>query len=76
MAKSKSKNQKKVSSQKPSHEHKKKILLKGIAMHVLTYIIIGAILIMLGVPFYIVFIISMVLLWGLFVLSYAMWNEK
>ena len=57
-------------------EHKKKALFKGIATHILTYIILCGFLVILGVPLYISFILFMVLAWGLFVLSYAMWNKK
>ncbi len=70
MAKSKSNK----SSKKPAS--KKTTLIKGISMHVLTYVILCGILVMIGVPLYISAIIFFVLLWGLFVLSYAMWHEK
>lgn len=84
MAKSKSKKTskkpigepvKKVSV-KTSHKPKKEVLLKGITMHLLTYVIICAALIMMGVPLYISLIVFIVLVWGMFVLSYALWNEK
>ncbi len=52
------------------------ILLKGAALHLFTYIILCGILVMLGVPIYMAFIVFMVLAWGLFVLSYALWNQK
>lgn len=88
MAKSKSKKVSKKTSKKPaeeqvkevskktSHKPKKEVLLKGIAMHLLTYVIICAVLIMMGVPLYIALIVFIVLVWGMFVLSYALWYEK
>ena len=45
MAKSKSKKASKPTTQKTSSKPKKEVLLKGIALHLLTYIIICAVLI-------------------------------
>lgn len=59
------------------HMHdKKKVLLKGIGIHILTYLAISLILTGLGVPFFVVFLVFMMLVWGLLVLSYAYYFHK
>ncbi|MBT3720189.1 hypothetical protein HN789_03365 [archaeon] len=57
-------------------EHKKEVLLKGIGLHLLTYLVICIILLLIGVPLYIAVMLFMVLIWGLFVLSYALVNKN
>ena len=52
-------------------KEKKQVMVKGIGMHIGVYIALALILSLLKVPFYITVIVVMVLLWGLFVISYA-----
>lgn len=58
------------------HHDKKKVLFKGIIIHLLSYALLGIIMSALGVPNFIVLAILMVLVWGLFVLSYAYYYHK
>ncbi len=60
---------------KPHHE-KKNVLLKGIAVHLTVYILIALVLAVFGVPAIIIFFLMAVLLWGLFVISYAFYFHK
>jgi hypothetical protein len=55
---------------------KKHMILKGIGMHLFVYIVIALILSFLGVPSIIIFLVMMVLLWGLFMISYAFYNKR
>jgi hypothetical protein len=59
----------------PYHE-KKHVLLKGIAIHLMVYVILGLCLALIGVPPLLIFIVMMVLLWGLFVISYHFYHKK
>jgi hypothetical protein len=59
----------------PYHE-KKHVILKGIAIHLLVYIILGLCLALIGVPAVFIFIVIMVLLWGLFMISYHFYHKK
>ena len=59
----------------PYHE-KKHVLLKGIAIHLMVYVILGLSLALIGVPALLIFIVMMVLLWGLFVISYHFYHKK
>ncbi len=61
---------------KKKKHSKGKVLLKGTSLHILSYIIIAAVLFMFNVPPLIVFVIFMVLLWALFVLSYHYHRHK
>jgi len=66
-----------ISHSKIMVEHKKKeIMLKGIGLHLGVYVLISILLWFLNVPANLIFVIFMVLLWGLFVLSYAFYYEK
>jgi hypothetical protein len=56
--------------------NKKQILMKGIGLHLLVYSLIALFLSLLGVASLVVFLVVMVLLWGLLVLSYAYYYEK
>ena len=57
-------------------ETKKQIMLKGVTLHIVVYVLISLLLWFLNVPGNLIFVIFMVLLWGLFVLSYAFYYEK
>ena len=57
-------------------QNKKQIMMKGIALHLLVYLLISLLLWFFNVPGQLIFVIFMVLLWGLFVLSYAFYYEK
>jgi len=57
-------------------EDKKKVMLKGIVLHIAVYILIAFLLKLFKVPGNIIFVIMMVLLWRLLVLSYAFYYEK
>jgi hypothetical protein len=60
-----------------AHTHEKKnILVKGVLLHLVTYALIGIALTLMGIPPFISFVVVMVLVWGLFVLGYAFYNQK
>jgi hypothetical protein len=56
--------------------NKKEVALKGIGLHLLTYAVIGGILLLMQVPVMIVFFLEMALIWGLIVMSHAYWYHK
>lgn len=56
--------------------NKKEIMMKGVSLHLVVYVLISLLLWFLNVPANLIFVIFMVLLWGLFVLSYAFYFEK
>jgi len=62
-------------AKKKKHD-KKMILKKGILYHLVTYAGISLVLCGIGVPALISFMVFMVLLWGLFVMSYAFYYQK
>ncbi len=62
--------------EKHHKHHKRHVMLKGIALHLFVYIILALTLIFLGVPNEVVFIVIMILLWGLFVISYSHYKRK
>ena len=62
---------------KTLHKHdKKSVLVKGVILHLVTYALIALGLTLLGVPGYIAFVVVMVMVWGLFVLGYAFYNQN
>jgi len=62
-------------TKKKKHD-KKQVLKKGILYHLTTYAGISLVLCSIGVPALISFMVFMVLLWGLFVMSYAFYYQK
>ena len=59
----------------PYHD-KKPVLFKGIAVHLFVYVIIAITLAFLNVPSMYIFLTMMILVWGLFVISYAYYKKK
>ncbi|NTV23600.1 MAG: hypothetical protein HGA85_04460 [Nanoarchaeota archaeon] len=60
-----------------THSHNKKdVLIRGLGLHLLVYLVIGAVLLLLGVPGIVVFFLEMALIWGLIVMTHAYWYHK
>jgi len=55
---------------------KKDTVLKGIGLHLLVYAVLAFVLGLIGVDPAIIFLIVMVLLWGLLVISYEYYYKK
>jgi fatty acid desaturase len=62
--------------EKTDHHTKKQTLLKGVSVHILIYALIALTLAMMGVPILIIFMVVMILFWGLIVMSYAFYYHK
>ncbi len=59
-----------------TYQDKRHILLKGVTIHLFVYMIIAITLAYLNVPAIFIFLVMMVLLWGLFVISYAFYKKN
>ncbi|MBN2368092.1 hypothetical protein JXC34_03660 [Candidatus Woesearchaeota archaeon] len=77
MAKKKPEKKPAVKTSKPAQKQdKKQVLMRGVGLHLVIYVIIGLLLTLMGIPFVVVFSIIAVMVWGLFVLSYAYYYSK
>ncbi|MCM2325540.1 MAG: hypothetical protein NDI94_03695 [Candidatus Woesearchaeota archaeon] len=66
----------KSKANKQSSHDKKKVMWHGIGLHLVAYVLISLLLLLFGVAPSFVFIVLMVLIWGLFVMSYAYYYHK
>lgn len=57
-------------------KNKKDVLVRGTSLHLIVYMFIAILLGLAGVPGTMIFMLLMVLLWGLFVMGYAFYYQK